>query len=61
MVPHNINLVYLRRSLVEDLLRQQPETFEDMVVGSFVKVVDTNSTQLHSKPKISQHLLQVTG
>lgn len=61
VVPHNINLVYLRRSLVEDLLRQQPETFEDMVVGSFVKVVDTNSTQLHSKPKISQHLLQVTA
>ncbi|KAE8650212.1 hypothetical protein Csa_010941 [Cucumis sativus] len=60
VVPHNINLVYLRRSLVEDLLKQ-PESFEDKVVGSFVKIIDTNSSQFQSKVKISQQLLQVTG
>ncbi|KAL0547679.1 hypothetical protein IC582_012103 [Cucumis melo] len=60
VVPHNINLVYLRRSLVEDLLKQ-PESFEDKVVGSFVKIMDTNSSQLQSKGRISQRLLQVTA
>uniref|UniRef100_A0A0A0L6Y0 Uncharacterized protein n=1 Tax=Cucumis sativus TaxID=3659 RepID=A0A0A0L6Y0_CUCSA len=60
VVPHNINLVYLRRSLVEDLLKQ-PESFEDKVVGSFVKIIDTNSSQFQSKVKISQQLLQVTA
>ncbi|XP_038902039.1 zinc finger CCCH domain-containing protein 44-like isoform X2 [Benincasa hispida] len=60
LVPHNIKLVYLTRSLVEDLLKQL-ESFEDKVVGSFVMVIDTNSSQLHSKGKISQQLLQVTA
>lgn len=60
VVAQNIKLVYLRRSLVEDLLKQ-PESFEDKVVGSFVKVTKTDSNELHSKAKISEQLLQVTG
>lgn len=60
VVAHNIKQVYLRRSLVEDLLKQ-PASFEDKVVGSFVKVMKTDSRELHSKVKISQQLLPVTG
>lgn len=45
---------------MEDLL-EQPESFEDKVVGSFVKVMETESREIRSKGKISQQLLQVTG
>ncbi|KAF3444187.1 hypothetical protein FNV43_RR13877 [Rhamnella rubrinervis] len=43
IVPHNIRLVYLRRSLVERLLQQQqhgevPESLEPKLVGSFVRI-----------------------
>ncbi|XP_022725288.1 zinc finger CCCH domain-containing protein 19-like isoform X2 [Durio zibethinus] len=34
---HNINLIYLRRNLVEDLI-EDTETFHDKVVGSFVRI-----------------------
>ncbi|XP_022763175.1 zinc finger CCCH domain-containing protein 19-like isoform X2 [Durio zibethinus] len=34
---HNINLIYLRRNLVEDLI-EDTETFHDKVVGSFVRL-----------------------
>ncbi|KAI4367254.1 hypothetical protein MLD38_023013 [Melastoma candidum] len=34
---HNITLIYLRRSLVEDLL-EYTETFDDKVIGSFVRI-----------------------
>ncbi|ERN10846.1 hypothetical protein AMTR_s00027p00244500 [Amborella trichopoda] len=34
---HNINLIYLRRNLVEDLL-DDLEKFQDKVVGSFVRI-----------------------
>ncbi|OMO75527.1 hypothetical protein COLO4_26035 [Corchorus olitorius] len=34
---HNINLIYLRRNLMEDLI-EDPETFHDKVVGSFVRI-----------------------
>ncbi|XP_022924310.1 zinc finger CCCH domain-containing protein 44-like isoform X1 [Cucurbita moschata] len=60
IVAHNMKLVYLRKSLVEDLL-EQPESFEDKVVGSFVKVMETESREIRSKGKISQQLLQVTA
>lgn len=53
--PKNMKLVYLRKSLVEQLL-QQDETFESKVVGSFVKV---KSDPLDSKHQYQ--LLPVTG
>lgn len=34
---HNINLIYLRRNLVEELI-EDTETFHDKVIGSFVRI-----------------------
>ncbi|KAL5976547.1 hypothetical protein ACLOJK_020880 [Asimina triloba] len=53
---HNISLIYLRRSLVEDLLDDM-ETFHDKVVGSFVR-----TRILGTDPKKDMHqLVQVVG
>ncbi|GMY06475.1 zinc finger ccch domain-containing protein 44 [Fagus crenata] len=57
IVAENIKLVYLRKSLVERLLKQ-PESFECRVVGSFVRVkTDPRDYQQRS----SHQLLQVRG
>ncbi|KVH87629.1 Plus-3 [Cynara cardunculus var. scolymus] len=56
IVPENIRLVYLRRSLVQKL-EQEPETFESKVIGSFVRVKEDVSG-CFSK---SYQLVQVTG
>ncbi|GAB2277272.1 hypothetical protein Dimus_011978 [Dionaea muscipula] len=55
VVPRNIKLVYLKRSLVEDMLKQ-PESLECKVVGSFVRVKSATVDR-----KQSHQLLQVTG
>ncbi|GAB4835514.1 hypothetical protein Ancab_000423 [Ancistrocladus abbreviatus] len=55
IIPKNMKLVYLKRSLVEELLKQ-PESFESKVLGSFVRV----RTDAVNGRK-SHQLLQVTG
>ncbi|XVF56515.1 hypothetical protein PTKIN_Ptkin06aG0127500 [Pterospermum kingtungense] len=57
IVAENIKLVYLRRSLVEELL-MQPDKFEDKVVGSFIRVKRMPG---NCSVGTSFQLLQVTG
>ncbi|XWS58773.1 hypothetical protein CRYUN_Cryun08bG0062300 [Craigia yunnanensis] len=57
IVAENIKLVYLRRSLVEELL-MQPDKFEDKVVGSFIRVKRMPG---NCSVGTSFRLLQVTG
>ncbi|KAL4318323.1 hypothetical protein GQ457_18G008400 [Hibiscus cannabinus] len=57
IVAQNMKLVYLRRSLVEELLTQ-PDNFEEKVVGSFVRVKGMPGNCLGAA---SFQLLQVIG
>lgn len=53
---HNINLVYLRRNLVEDLI-EDTENFHDKVVGSFARIRISGSSQKQDLYR----LVQVVG
>ncbi|CAF2064024.1 unnamed protein product [Brassica napus] len=52
---YNIKLVYLRKSLVLELLKKHNESFGEKVVGSFVKVKND------PRDRIAFQILQVTG
>ncbi|KAL2478508.1 Uncharacterized protein Fot_47522 [Forsythia ovata] len=57
VIPENIKLVYLKRSLVQDLLKV-PENFETKVVGSFVRL-KSDRNDIFQKHRF--HLEQVKG
>ncbi|KAM0854129.1 hypothetical protein ACQ4PT_050591 [Festuca glaucescens] len=59
LVRDNIKLIYLRRSLVMDLLKQ-PETFENKVIGCFVRVKNDPKYCTYHRPKTMYQLGQVT-
>ncbi|KAL5572201.1 hypothetical protein UlMin_021798 [Ulmus minor] len=58
IVAENIKLIYLRKSVVEDLLKQ-PESFEGKVIGSYVRVKTDRRDYLQRRS--SYQLLPVTG
>ncbi|XP_024315772.1 uncharacterized protein At5g08430 isoform X4 [Brachypodium distachyon] len=60
LVRDNIKLIYLKRSLVMDLLKH-PETFENKVIGCFVRVKNDPKDYSYNKHKKLYQLGQVTG
>uniref|UniRef100_A0A0E0HEM3 GYF domain-containing protein n=1 Tax=Oryza nivara TaxID=4536 RepID=A0A0E0HEM3_ORYNI len=59
LVRENIKLIYLRRTLVIDLLKQ-PDTFECKVIGCFVRVKNDPREYSRHKPQKLYQLGQVT-
>ncbi|CAL4946279.1 unnamed protein product [Urochloa decumbens] len=60
LVKNNINLIYLRRTLVVSLL-SQPDTFEQKVIGCFVRLKISHNTQFYEKSTKPFMLGRVTG
>uniref|UniRef100_A0A2P2KIL9 Uncharacterized protein MANES_04G084000 n=1 Tax=Rhizophora mucronata TaxID=61149 RepID=A0A2P2KIL9_RHIMU len=52
---HNINLIYLKRSLVENLI-EDAETFHDKVVGAFVRIRISGNAQKQDLYRLVQVL-----
>jgi chromatin remodeling complex protein RSC6 len=55
---HNIGLIYLRRNLMDEIIDNEPEEFEEKVVGSFVRIRISNSGQQRQD---IYRLVQVVG
>ncbi|OQU87999.1 hypothetical protein SORBI_3003G379900 [Sorghum bicolor] len=61
LTQNNINLIYLRKTLVISLLTSQPDTFEQKVVGCFVRVKCGKNVHSYEIPRKAYLLGQVTG
>jgi adenosine/AMP kinase len=57
---NNIKLIYLRRSLIINLLNH-PDTFDQKVVGCFVRVKNAPKVHIYELPKKPYQLGLVTG